>query len=159
MTLLKITDTGMIRPAQPDEIFAEGRRLANAAVPKGESFTSSSVVADFLVARLSGLSRETLVAVLLDSQNRVISVHEIGAGTISRCQVYIRELARVALEGAAAGMVLAHNHPSGAVTPSKSDIKMTQDVRDVLSALDVRLLDHFVIGGGQAASMADAGVI
>jgi DNA repair protein RadC len=95
----------------------------------------------------------------LDSQHRLIALEELFRGTLSQTSVYPREVALRALHHHAAAVVLAHNHPSGSVQPSRADEVLTQTLKTALGLLDVRVLDHVIVGPGQALSMAEQGLL
>ena len=98
-------------------------------------------------------------ALFLDSQHRLIALEELFRGTLSQTSVYPREVALRALHHHAAAVVLAHNHPSGSVQPSRADEVLTQTLKTALALLDVRVLDHVIVGPGQALSMAEQGLL
>jgi DNA repair protein RadC len=93
----------------------------------------------------------------LDAQHRLIRFAEMFRGTLTQTSVYPREVVRLAIETGACAVVLAHNHPSGQVQPSRADQLLTQHLRDALALIDVRVLDHVIVGPGQALSMAQKG--
>jgi len=109
--------------------------------------SAPSVVRDFLRLRLAELEHEVILAIWLDTQNRLIEVEEITRGTLYQSHVYPREVVKRALMLNAAGLILAHNHPSGVGTPSDADKYMTKALREALALIDVRVLDHFIVGG------------
>lgn len=122
-------------------------------------FTSPRHVRDYLAVQMSAYHREVFVALLLDTRHRLIEFAELFQGTIDAAHVHPRELVRLALEKNAAAVIVAHNHPSGNAEPSKSDISITRKLRDGLRLMDIRLLDHFIIGRGEVTSLADKGLI
>lgn len=126
---------------------------------RGDALSSPDATKQFLTARLRDLKSECFACIFLDNRNRVIAFEEIFTGTIDAASVYPREVARRALTHNAAALIAAHNHPSGIPEPSRADIKLTGRLRDALGLLDIRLLDHFVIGDGEAVSFAERGLI
>jgi DNA repair protein RadC len=101
--------------------------------------------------------REVFVVLLLDARHRLIEFNELFAGTIDAASIYPRELAKLALQKNAAAVIVAHNHPSGNAEPSTADIEITKTLKGVLEVLDIKLLDHFVIGRGEVVSLASRG--
>jgi DNA repair protein RadC len=108
---------------------------------------------------MQDLKREVFKALFLDSQNQVLCVEDLFQGTLTSSAVYPREVIRRALEVHAAGLVLAHNHPSGDPQPSEDDIKITRDLYWAGRMMAIRVLDHVIIGDGRYTSLADLGYI
>lgn len=124
-----------------------------------DALTSPSAVRDFLKLRLGGLPHEVFVVILLDAQNRVLAVDEMFRGTLTQTSVYPREVVKVALRANAAAVIFAHNHPSGVAEPSRSDEALTQALKQALSLVDVKVLDHFIVAGTSTLSFAERGLI
>ena len=101
--------------------------------------------------------REVFVVLLLDTRHRLIEFHELFQGTINAASVHPREVVKLALQKNAAAVIVAHNHPSGSAEPSAADIEITKSLKAALALLDIRLLDHFIVGKGEVASLADMG--
>ena len=120
-------------------------------------FTSPAHTSRYLVARLRGRANEVFAAVFLDNRHRVIAFEELFHGTVDGASVHPRVVARRALALNAAALVACHNHPSGVAEPSRSDRAITGRLRDALALVDVRLIDHFVVGDGEVASFAERG--
>lgn len=118
---------------------------------------SPEAAASFLKLKLAGKEHEVFLVLFLDSQNRVIETKEMFRGTIDSASVYPREVAKEALALNAAGVILAHNHPSGEPEPSKADRSITDQLQAVLGMFDIRTLDHLVIGGDRHVSFASKG--
>lgn len=114
-------------------------------------------VRDFLRLRLEQQSREVFTVLFLTNQNQLIKAEDLFFGTLAETAVHPREVARQALLNNAAAVIVAHNHPSGSATPSSCDLNITKRLRDALTLLDVRLLDHFIIGQGDMTSLAERG--
>jgi DNA repair protein RadC len=135
-------------------------RVAAQAV-KGRSLVESpTAMRDFLRVYFAGAERESFVVVYLDAQNRVIEAEALFSGTLSQTCVYPREIARRALHFNAAAVCLSHNHPSGHAEPSRADEWLTTTVRQALALVDVRVIDHIVVGnGGAMTSMAERGLV
>ena len=122
-------------------------------------FETPGAVKDYVQLQLGQRPHEVFAALFLDSQHRLIALEELFRGTLSQTSVYPREVALRALHHHAAAVVLAHNHPSGSVQPSRADEVLTQTLKTALGLLDVRVLDHVIVGPGQALSMAEQGLL
>lgn len=123
----------------------------------GASFTSSSSVRDWLRLQLATLEREEFTALFLDNQHRLIAHETLFTGTINHTQVYPREVVKAALKYNAAAMLVAHCHPSGHAEPSDSDRRITERLKQTLELVDIRLLDHLVVGVMDIVSFAERG--
>jgi DNA repair protein RadC len=123
----------------------------------GASFTSSNAVRDWLRLNPATLEREALSVLWLDNQHRLIAHDTLFPGTINTITVHPREVVRAGLKHNAAAAVLAHNHPSGEAEPSKADRKITERLKQALDLVDIRLLDHLVVGGMETVSFAERG--
>lgn len=119
--------------------------------------TAPDKVRDYLRLRLEQQNREVFTVLFLTSQNQLIKAEDLFFGTLTETAVHPREVARQALLCNAAAVIVAHNHPSGNATPSTSDLRVTRCLRDALALIDVRLLDHFIVGQGSMASLAERG--
>lgn len=122
-------------------------------------FETPGAVKDYVQLQLGQRPHEVFAVLFLDSQHRLIALEELFRGTLSQTSVYPREVALRALHHHAAAVVLAHNHPSGHVQPSRADEVLTQTLKTALGLLDVRVLDHVIVGPGQALSMAEQGAL
>ena len=118
-----------------------------------------AAVRDCLRIRFAGREYESFVAMFLDSQHRLITTEELFRGTLTQTSVYPREIVKAALRHNAAAVIFAHNHPSGITEPSKSDELLTQALKQALSLVDVKVLDHFIIAGASTLSFAERGLI
>ncbi|WP_373224895.1 RadC family protein [Enterobacter cloacae complex sp. ESBL7] len=125
----------------------------------GASFTSSHAVRDWLRLHLAPLEREALSVLWLDNQHRLIAHDTLFLGTINTITVHPREVVKAGLKHNAAAAVLAHNHPSGEAEPSKADRLITERLKQALELVDIRLLDHLVVGGMEIVSFAERGWI
>ncbi|QBM26954.1 hypothetical protein HPF_04615 [Hydrogenophaga pseudoflava] len=125
----------------------------------GAMFDSPGAVRDFLRLHLGAEKTEVFAVLYLDSQNRAIAFEAPFHGTVTRTNVYPREIARAAIGHNAAAVILAHNHPSGVARPSRSDEVLTQALKSALALIDVRVLDHFIVTGGACTSMAELGLV
>lgn len=125
----------------------------------GAAFTSSSSVRDWLRLQLATLDREAFTVLWLDNQHRLIAHDTLFLGTINSITVHPREVVKSGLKNNAAAAVLAHNHPSGEAEPSQADRLMTERLKQALDLVDIRLLDHLVVGGMDIVSFAERGWI
>ena len=120
-------------------------------------FTSPSQVKDYLAVQMRDYQREVFVVLLLDARHQLLEYRELFQGTINGATVHPREVVKLALIKNAAAVIVAHNHPSGNAEPSKSDIGITRRLKTALQLMEIRLLDHFVVGRGEVVSLADRG--
>ena len=125
----------------------------------GEALTSPRDSAAFLKLKLGGYAWEVFGVLFLDNRHRVLAFEEMFRGTLDGASVHPREVVRAALQHNAAAVIFAHNHPSGVAEPSAADRNITRQLRDALSLIDCRVLDHLVIGAGEPTSMAARGLI
>jgi DNA repair protein RadC len=135
------------------------RRYFEASVVPGEAIRSPSDTEAYLQARLRHLGHELFCCLYLDNRHRVLRFDEMFRGTIDGTSVYPREVVKEALAVNAAAVILAHNHPSGVAEPSQADERITKRLKSALELVDIRLLDHLIIGDGQATSMASRGLL
>ena len=143
-------------PATPDEI----RETALSYTPLvGTAIRSPADTEEFLRLKLSGLPHEVFAIVYLDNRHRVLGFQELFRGTIDGTSVYPREVVKEALTINAAAVILAHNHPSGIAEPSQADERITKRIKSALELVDIRLLDHVIVGAGTATSLANRGLI
>ncbi|HID8535599.1 RadC family protein [Stenotrophomonas maltophilia] len=137
--------------------MAAARQVADQRVQRGASFKDPSVSRGYFRDKLAGLEREVFAAVFLDTRHRLIESAELFQGTVDGAEVHPRELVRQALLCNAAAVIVAHNHPSGDVEPSAADRAVTIRLKQALALVDVRLLDHVIVGGTQTLAMAERG--
>lgn len=150
---------GEIRPATGAEIITAARTALSRRVRRGTCFTSPSSARDFLSIHLGSAEHEIFAALFLDTRHRLIEYREMFRGTIDGAAVYPREVVKEALSLNAAAIILAHNHPSGDPEPSEADRNITTRLSKALSLIDVRILDHLVIAGGEHISFAERGLL
>ncbi|XOV80091.1 MAG: DNA repair protein RadC [Aestuariibacter sp.] len=120
-------------------------------------FTSSADTKAFLINKLVAESKEVFALLMLDSQHRLIRYKNLFTGTINEAAVYPREIVKDVLEQNASAVILAHNHPSGKADPSAADIAITQRIQAALATIDVKVLDHIIVGQGYCTSLAERG--
>lgn len=143
-----------------DEHIAESlRRLSMRLRTPGRAFSSPSDVKDFLVLTLAERQREHFCVMFLDAQHCLIEFEELFAGTVNQTSVYPREVVKRTLALNASAVVLAHNHPSGSAEPSRADEFLTQTLKSALALVDVRVLDHVIVGGTKTVSFAERGLL
>jgi DNA repair protein RadC len=121
--------------------------------------TSPDATRDYLKLRLDGVPYEVFAILLLDNRHRVRRYVELFRGTIDGASVHPREVVRLVMDSNAAAVILAHNHPSGVAEPSQADLRITQRVKEALDLIDVRVLDHLIIGEGSGTSLAERGLL
>ena len=121
--------------------------------------SSPQAVRDYLRVALARLEHEVFMALFLDAQHRVIAAEELFRGTLTQTSVYPREVVKRALAHNAAAVILAHNHPSGVAEPSQADELITGRLREALALVDIRVLDHIVVGDGACVSFAERGLL
>ncbi len=150
---------GPAKYAQLQAVLEMARRALGEAMRAGDALDSPAAVRDWLCLRLGGLGHEVFMALFLDAQNRVIEAEELFRGTLTQTSVYPREVVKRALAHNAAGVLLAHNHPSGVAEPSQADRWLTEQLKTALALVDVRVLDHFIVAGNHSLSFAERGLL
>ena len=120
---------------------------------------SPQEVRQFLQLKMRCLPHEVFACLFLDNQHTVISYEELFRGTIDGASVYPREIVKRSLALNAAAVIFAHNHPSGVAEPSQADQRLTQRLKSALGTVDIRVLDHFVVGESEALSFAERGLL
>jgi len=143
--LSHVKGIGLAKALQLAAAFELGKRLAQESPSRGKLDTPE-LIYDLLGPEMRMLSKESLRAILLDTRLRLLRVEEIALGTISECMAHPREVFRPALVHSAYAVILAHNHPSGDPSPSASDIQMSRRMSEAAKVLQIRLLDHVIIG-------------
>lgn len=126
---------------------------------RGPALSSPTIVRDFLRVLLAGREYECFVALFLDAQNRLIAAEELFRGTLTQTSVFPREVVKRALVVNAAGVLFAHNHPSGIAEPSHADESLTATLKSALALVDCRVLDHFIVGANSLLSFAERGLL
>ena len=149
---------GPAKYSQLQAVLEMGRRHLFENVSRGNALTSPADTRQFLAAHLRDFSHEVFAALFLDQRHRVICYEELFTGTIDGASVHPREVVKKALSYNAAAIIFAHNHPSGVAEPSTADERITRRLKDALSLVDVRVLDHFVVGD-DIVSFAERGLL
>ena len=150
-----------IGPAKATQLAAAlelSRRALSAGLSQRDVLSAPDAVRQWLQLRLAQLAHEVFFALWLDSQNRLIAADELFRGSLTSTSVYPREVVKQGLARNAAAVILAHNHPSGVTTPSPADLDLTRALREALGLVDIRLVDHFIVGtGSKPCSLAESG--
>ena len=149
---------GTYQPAPKDVVFKEAHRLSGHLLRRGVIINSSVAAKAVIQLRLNAYECEVFACLFLDSKHRVLAWQEMFRGSVNAATVHPREVVKEALRLNAAAVVLAHNHPSGDNTPSPQDIELTRKLKDILRVIDVKVLDHLVVGE-EITSMADLGLV
>ncbi len=149
-------------PAKRAELLAVmeiARRALAQPLSEAPVFDSPARLKDYVALHLGGLEREVFAVIFLDNQHRLLVLEQLFQGTLNQTSVYPREVVRRAIAHNAAAVVLAHNHPSGLAEPSRADEFVTQALKSALQLVDVRVLDHLVVGQGRVVSFAERGLL
>ena len=157
--LLSVPGVGRARLATLRSLADLARRYYEQSLPVGRAIRSPADTEAFLSARLRDLPHELFCCLFLDNRHRVLAFEPLFRGTIDGTSVYPREVVKQALAANAAAVILAHNHPSGVAEPSQADERITRRLKAALELVDIRLLDHLVIGDGCATSLASRGLL
>ncbi len=152
-------DNGVYLEATTDEVVQGARRKLRRKFRKGKAIRSPKDTEDFLIAELATEPNEIFCCLYLDNRHRVIKFDRAFHGTIDGTSVYPRVIVARALTLNAAALVLAHQHPSGVAEPSQADERITQRLKAALELVDVRVLDHIIIGGDTSVSLASRGLL
>jgi DNA repair protein RadC len=143
---------GLARFAELQAAIEIGRRQLTESLKAGPSLASPSATCDFL-------EHEVFCCLYLDKRHRLIEFQEVFRGTIDGASVHPREIVKLALQRNSAAVIVAHNHPSGIAEPSQADELITQRVKEALALVDIRLLDHIIVGDGVSVSFAERGLL
>ncbi|MEA3174927.1 MAG: repair protein RadC [Gammaproteobacteria bacterium] len=150
---------GPARFAELPAVAEIARRQLSETLRAGPCLSSPRATRDFLSARLRDLEHEVFCCLFLDKRHRLIQFEELFRGTIDGASVHPREIVKIALQRNCAAIIIAHNHPSGVAEPSQADEFITQRVKEALALVDIRLLDHIIVGDGNCVSLAERGLI
>lgn len=157
--LARVKGIGPAKHAEIAAVLEIARRSLLQQLAEAPVFDSPQAVRQFLRLKLGGLGHEVFAVLFLDSQHRLIAMEEMFRGTLTQTSVYPREVVKRGLDLGAGAVILAHNHPSGVAEPSRADELLTQALRSALALVDMRVLDHFVVGASEAVSMAERGLL
>lgn len=150
---------GMAKYAQLQAVLEMARRHLGETLKRGDALTQPDAVGRFLQSRLRDYPYEVFACLYLDNRHRVIEFCELFRGTIDGASVHPREVVRGALTHNAAAVIFCHNHPSGVAEPSRADEAITRRLREALALIDVRVLDHLIVGDGPCVSLAERGLL
>ncbi len=149
---------GDAKYAQLQAVLEMAKRHLFEQLSRGDALCSPAQTRQYLAAQLASFPHEVFACLFLDNRNRVISFEKMFYGTIDGASVYPREVVSMALKQNAAAVIFAHNHPSGVAEPSQADEQITQRLKDALALVDIRVLDHFVVGD-EVVSFAERGLL
>jgi DNA repair protein RadC len=155
----KARGLGLARFAELQAAAEIARRQLSETLRAGPSLASPRATRDFLSSQLRDREHEVFCCLYLDKRHRLIQYQELFRGTIDGASVHPREIVKLALQRNSAAVIIAHNHPSGVAEPSKADEMITQRVKEALDLVDIRLLDHIIIGDGASVSLAERGLV
>lgn len=158
-TFCETRGLGQAKYAQLQAVMELARRHIGEELAREQIFTSPALVSEFLLSHLRDAEQEIFGVLFLDAQHRLIQWEKMFFGTVDSASVHPREVVKRALFHNSAAVVLAHNHPSGVATPSASDRAITQQLKQALALVDIRVLDHVVVGSGYTESMVERGML
>ncbi len=158
-SLLVCDVAGEYRLADADEVLAAAQRVLAGRVRGTNVLSSPAVVKDFLRTRLGALPHEIFAVVHLNAEHAVLDYVEMFRGTVTQTSVYPRELVKDAIRLGSVAVLLVHNHPTQQTTPSRADEVLTSTIKNVMGLIDVRVLDHLIVGGSEILSFAEKGLI
>ena len=150
---------GAYRCAKADEIIETALALVEERHRSGTTLSAPRAAREYLALRLGSVEHEIFACIFLEAQNRIIEYVELFRGTVTQTAVYPREVVKEALRRNAVALILVHNHPSGIGEPSRADEHLTQTLKDALALVDVRVLDHLIVGGTGLTSLAERGLL
>ena len=154
-----IKGLGLAKRAELSAVLELAKRSLQEQLRADSVLGSPAAVRDYLRLRIGALEHEVFLALLLDSQHRVLKTIELFRGTLSQTSVYPREVVKAALAANAAAVIFAHNHPSGVAQPSQADELLTRQLREALALVEIKVLDHFIVAGNQCLSFAERGLL
>jgi len=157
--LEQVKGLGPAKRAEVAAVLELARRAMLQQLTQRPVFESPAQVKHYVQLQLAGLAHEVFAVLFLDAQHRLLHFEEMFRGTLTQTSVYPREIVKRALELNAAALIFAHNHPSGIAEPSRADEQLTQTLRSALALVDVRVLDHLVVGCGTVVSFAERGLL
>ncbi|MDT8371582.1 MAG: DNA repair protein RadC [Gammaproteobacteria bacterium] len=150
---------GPAKYVQLQAVLEMSRRHLESTLTRGDALRDVTSTKQYLQQRLRHYSHEVFACLFLDNKHRMIAFEELFRGTIDGASVYPREVIKQALAHNAAAVIFAHNHPSGVAEPSQADYAITERLKTALNTIDIRVLDHIVVGDGETVSFAEIGVI
>ncbi|MCX4189900.1 RadC family protein [Methylophaga sp. OBS3] len=150
---------GQAKFVQLQAVLEMSRRHLESTLNRGNAFTDATTTSNYLQRQLRHFDHEVFACLFLDTRHRLISFEPLFRGTIDGANVYPREVVKQALKHNAAAVIFAHNHPSGVAEPSQADIQITKRLQSALALVDIRVLDHIIVGDALTCSLAQTGVI
>ena len=150
---------GPAKKAELSAVLELAKRSLKEELRANSVLGSPAAVRDYLRLKIGTLEHEVFLALLLDSQHRVLKTLELFRGTLTQTSVYPREVVKAALAANAAAVIFAHNHPSGVAQPSQADELLTRQLKEALALVEIRVLDHFIVAGNQCLSFAERGLL
>jgi len=157
--VVAVRGLGPAKYVQLQAVVEMARRALREDIGERDAMSSPQAVREFLRLSLGGRAHEVFVAMFLDAQNRLLGSEELFRGTLTQTSVYPREVVKTALRYNAAGVIFAHNHPSGVAEPSRADELLTQTLKQALSLVEIKTLDHFIVAGSRTVSFAERGLL
>ena len=157
--LTDVKGLGPAKRAQFEAAMELARRTLRDNMSSTNALTSPGAVRDYLRLAIAGREHEVFVCLWLDAQHRVLACEELFRGTLTQTSVYPREIVKAGLKANAAAVIFAHNHPSGVAQPSQADELLTRNLKEALSLVDIKVLDHFIVAGRQTLSFAERGLL
>jgi DNA repair protein RadC len=157
--LKRVKGLGPAKRAEIVAVLELARRAMAQKLQEREVFADPQAVKHYVQLHLANKQHEVFAVLFLDSQNKLLAMEEMFRGTLTQTSVYPREVVLRGLHHQAGAVVLAHNHPSGSVQPSRADESLTQTLKAALALVDIRVLDHVIVAPGQALSMAERGLL
>ena len=154
-----IRGLGPAKYAQLQAVVEMVRRALSEQIGERDAMSSPRAVREFLQLTLGGKGNEVFVVLFLDAQNRLLASEELFRGTLTQTSVYPREVVKAALRNNAAAVIFAHNHPSGIAEPSRADELLTETLKQALSLVEIKTLDHFIVAGSRTVSFAERELI
>lgn len=158
-TFCQFSGLGEAKFSQLQAVLELSRRHLKETLQRGQSLQNPQATQNYLSAQLRDLPYEVFACLFLDNQHRIIEFEVLFQGTINGASVHPREVVRKTLKHNAAALILAHNHPSGIAEPSSADRHITQKLAEALALIDVRVLDHIVVGDGECVAFSERGWI
>ncbi len=157
--LSQVHGIGASKYVQLQAIFEMSRRALTEQLQQKDVFESPQKVRDYLLLKLGNLNKEVFLVLFLDAQNRLQASEEMFSGTLTQTSVYPREVVKRAMQHNAAGVIFAHNHPTGVAKQSQADELLTKQLKQALALVDVKVLDHFIVAGNQTMSFMERGLL
>lgn len=155
----QVRGLGPAKYVQLQAVVEMARRALAEQIHHRDAMSSPQAVRDYLRLSLGARPHEVFVAMFLDAQNRLLGCEELFRGTLTQTSVYPREVVKTALAYNAAGVIFAHNHPSGMAEPSRADELLTQTLKQALALVEIKTLDHFIVAGSKTISFAERGLL